>query len=156
MNIGKVKGLDDSLAGTFIADVLGIMETQSFLDIATPPAEGEKVVGEMDAYEKALYAFADKCGVQENEIINRFRAAADGQAEIPAGEEAAMIAHIESIGARYKVARKLLWDSLNARFAAQSDERATGKGIRNGFKVVLLFKQDNETLRYCSLLGGFQ
>lgn len=128
-----------SMKGTIVAELLEVMQDGKFSLPDTPVAEGEKVIGEMNDYEKALYTLAEKYQNSVHDIAIRFR----GQGR-PVGreEEPKLVKQLECYKQRYDLISELMWDSIKIRLVSQADIIAPGCGIRSGCKVVLIFKAD--------------
>lgn len=132
------------LKGTFIEELLDVMQAGNFNDIKDldPDETKEKVVGDMNDLEKALHTLWDKYSDAEDAIIARFR----GETENPvAPEEKPLLqAELKKVRERFKLARDMFWFNIRERFVAHDiDDEVSGFGVRSGFKVVALLGDEH-------------
>ena len=125
-----------SLQGTLIGDILEAVQGGASGHISESVASDEKIVGEMNALEKALISLRDKCAATESGIVGHFQKPEVNPLD---SENAQLRARLKTVRDRAKILQKLLWESIETRLAERRDDATTGWGIREGGHVVLVF-----------------
>lgn len=107
--------------------------------------EDEKVLGEMNDLEKRLYSFISEKEKSHSEIISKIQKADESNdyetLKKLSGEHSLNHQIIELAG-------QIMWMSINSRF--EKSESAIATGVREGFKVVEIYKE--EELSGCSII----
>ncbi|HPI67147.1 MAG TPA: hypothetical protein PKZ16_01195 [bacterium] len=108
------------IVDSLIGEVIKTMVNGNFVEPDDAVAGSERVLGEMNALERALYTLLYNCK-KEHETM----------------EERHDHKKCMSIGQRAASLRGMLWESVEKRFAAGIDnEEVGGTGVRKGFKIV--------------------
>lgn len=136
MNVMQIVQETAALKGTFIEELFEAMQNGQLGSPDEPVADGERVVGEMNELEKALYSLVRKYGETERGIVNRFRGKGKS---ISSKEKPALEAQLESCRSRFQVASKLMWENIETRLAGQKTPLSTGWGVRLDGQIVLMF-----------------
>lgn len=127
------------LKGTIIAEFLEVMQSGKFDLPEVPVGEGEKVIGEMNDYEKALCTLAEKYSNDVQAIVLRF----EGQGKpVARAEESKLKEQLEHYHQCHHLFSALMWENITVRLINQADVISPESGIRLGGKVVLVFKRD--------------
>jgi len=128
---------------TFLDDLNAIMASGAFTDPDQQATDDEPVIGEMTDYERALHTLSRSCEVEQRELIARNF---NGLGEY-VGEERhdRTIRQIKSLKERGEIVMGLLWTSIRDRLHDTIHGAAdhTSIGIRQGFKVVLMFDEED-------------
>ncbi len=125
-----------TLKGTFIEELFEVMRNGQFVSPNGPVANGERIVGEMNELEKALYYLHCKYG----EIANRIRSHFLEEGELISAEERfALETQFACYRRRFEIATKLMWDSIETRLADQDSQLSTAWGVRSNGQIVLMF-----------------
>lgn len=150
--IAADENLLKALEGTLIQEILETMQAGLAGTCPKPIAEGEKVIGELNAFEQALNYLGDKCGETESGLVDRFRGE---NGEPPIGEEAAALAkEFEACREKFKVLQSLMWGSVNTRLAELDEAESTGMAFREGEQIVLMYEPKPSMSRGYVVLGG--
>lgn len=104
--------------------------------------KGEKVIGEMNDLEKGLHSFLSAKEKLHNELI----------AKLQEANEAGNFETLKKLELEHSqnhcvidLAHKIMWTSITSRF--ETSEEATATGIREGFKVIESYEEDDMSAR---------
>lgn len=151
--IAADENLLKALEGTLIQEILGTMQAGLAGTCPKPIAEGEKVIGELSAFEQALNYLCDKCGETESGLVDRFRGEVG---EPPVGEEdVALTRELKACREKFKILLPLMWGSVNTRLAEHDEAESIGMAFREGGQIVLVYDEPKPNMsRGYVVLGG--
>lgn len=157
MDLMEVVKAEPSLQGTLIADLLEIMQGGEFAEVDEPVKPGEEVIDEMTKLERALYTLYDKYTEAKNDLVVRAKETCDKCACREADKATCKLSQeIKLAAGRFETVHKLMWGSIEQRLAEKDKPGSTGKGIRTGGQIVLMFEKQQRGLDLLGaiLLGG--
>ncbi|MGD0328227.1 MAG: hypothetical protein ABSB00_00735 [Minisyncoccia bacterium] len=141
----------EALKGTFIEELFEAMRSGQFTDIMKQVAPGEKVVGEMNELERALYSLCEKYAATEEKIVNRFHRRRIEP--LDSKERAKLDTELESCRSRYKIADNLVRENIRTRFAKFDEANSTGLAMRHGHQIVLTYDDNGRRDFFEAVLG---
>jgi hypothetical protein len=133
-----VKKVENKSAKDSIAEVLGpileeidvIIKEQKFVDPNFSPDIDEKQIGEMNDFEKGLYAWCENFVIWANKIK---KAMIETKETPDAKVEKDLTFRMMSL----EIIREMIWSSIRNRLDLYSDD-APGLGLRKNFAIVTL------------------
>lgn len=132
---------ETQVARTFLEKLNEVMATGNFVDVDQQATDDEPVIGTMTDYERALHTLKvsyhddQKALYAKNfNALQEFTGNPEHRSEINR--------QLKSMKEHHDATNKLLWASILDRLFRQSEqaEDSTGIGIRQGFQIVLNFK----------------
>ncbi|HWP68137.1 MAG TPA: hypothetical protein VN437_02465, partial [Rectinemataceae bacterium] len=128
---GKSTATSIDLAGTYLEEMARILNTGDFIPAPEEQvADGEIVIGEMNALEKACHSAARRFGERADEMTNESMATANSEEEMVSTQKAS--ARRFNI---FKAMSEMKWASITARLGEACTE-GRGIAIRSGYKIV--------------------
>ncbi len=133
-------------SGTILGIVNEFFISGDFISITGKVTEGEKVVGELTDFEKALSSAVDRITDDYNKLVDR-----------EFGQERLSSENIKVVALAHRrvqndrgLLNTILWDSIKRRLYPSGNEELDVISLREGFKIVAVEEKDHNC-ESCSL-----
>jgi len=142
------------LRGTLLHKIIEVMTKENFSEETKTPGPGEKFLGEMNSFEKAVSTINSSAITKMNRIIKVLRMDLFGITKIKTENALNLKKRLSFLETHDNAMSNLLWANIHRRFKDAKPEKSNGYALRKGNNVYALGEKPEELhMEFSGMMG---